>query len=75
MSLKNVTKNVRLNEHEGESLPPGLNPQAVFDTPPSPRGSAPKTPNKPHGFRIPTESQIANAIPLNGMRIWQKQIS
>ena len=44
MSLKNVTKNVRLNEHEGESLPPGLNPQAVFDTPPSPRGSAPKTP-------------------------------
>ena len=29
--------------HEGESLPPGLSP-AVFGTPPSPRGSAPKTP-------------------------------
>jgi len=26
---------------EGKSLPPGLNPQAVFATPPSPSGQAP----------------------------------
>ena len=32
------------NVGEGESLPPGLSPQAVFGTPPSPRGEAPKTP-------------------------------
>ncbi len=30
--------------NEGESLPPGLSPQAVFGTPPSPRGEPPKTP-------------------------------
>ncbi len=27
-------------KNEGESLPPGFNPQAVFTTPPSPKGSA-----------------------------------
>ena len=32
------------NIDEGESLPPGLSPQAVFDTPPSPRWTPPKTP-------------------------------
>lgn len=32
------------NMAEGESLPPGLSPQAVFATPPSPRGEPPKTP-------------------------------
>ena len=31
-------------QNEGESLPPGLSPQAVFGTPPSPRGEPPKTP-------------------------------
>ena len=30
---------------EGESLPPGFNPQAVFTTPPSPKGSALKNPD------------------------------
>ena len=42
-----VLKDVRFSYHkidEGESLPPGRNPQAVSDTPPSPRGSTPKTP-------------------------------
>ena len=29
---------------EGDSLPPGLSPQAVFGTHPSPRGAPPKTP-------------------------------
>ena len=32
------------NINEGESLPPGLSPQTVFGTPPSPRGEPPKTP-------------------------------
>ena len=32
------------NINEGESLPPGLSPQTVFGTPPSPRGESPKTP-------------------------------
>lgn len=30
---------------EGEGLPPGFNPQAVFTTPPSPKGSALKNPD------------------------------
>ena len=31
--------NASISSREGgESLPPGLNPQAVFDTPPSPKG-------------------------------------
>ena len=33
------------NSDEGGSLPPGLSPQAVFATPPSPRGKPPKTPD------------------------------
>jgi ABC-type dipeptide/oligopeptide/nickel transport system ATPase component/ABC-type dipeptide/oligopeptide/nickel transport system permease subunit len=37
-------KKISKKNKEGESLPPGLNPQAVFTTPPSPKGSAPKTP-------------------------------
>ncbi len=38
-------KKIAKKNKEGESLPPGLNPQAVFATPPSPKGSAPKTPD------------------------------
>ena len=38
------TMDIEGRNNEGESLPPGLNPQAVFDTPLSPRGSTPKTP-------------------------------
>lgn len=38
------TMDIEGRDNEGESLPPGLNPQAVFDAPPSPRGSTPKTP-------------------------------
>lgn len=37
------TMDIEGRNNEGESLPPGLNPQAVFDTPLSPRGSTPKT--------------------------------
>ena len=37
-------KMIRPKKSEGESLPPGFSQQAVFTTPPSPRGEAPKTP-------------------------------
>ena len=61
--------------NEGESLPPGLSPQAVFATPPSNVGSAPVTPPSPytefmHIFRARKFSGVLNTNCPEGDLEW-----
>ncbi len=62
------------NIGEGESLPPGLSPQAVFGTPLSPRGEPPKTPGIytefMHVFRARKFSGVLNAACDEGELEW-----